>query len=117
MAGNILCRLDMSSRFGASHDSIRNLGTFFQKHCIGSFKPYFLICEQGTEVEGTEVTITQPILEVMTKNASFDLGPITITVPNANTIVEISLYLDARQKLPISGFPRALFAQSITESM
>ena len=81
-----------------------------------NFQPYFIIGEKDSALEPIKILITQQLIQGMTMNASFEVGPVSIPVSTESATTTISLSIVDGEELPISGFPRALMAKNVVKS-
>ena len=61
--------------------------------------------------EPIKIMVTQPLIQRMMNNASFEVDPIQIPISSESAITTISLSIVDGEELPISGLPRALLAK------
>jgi len=116
--GFILCKLDASPDNNIRRKYVRSLGEYLRNCVVGSFQPYFLIHEVNSTAPGKVIIMSREILDDMTgEEAIFKIGPVTIKGSSEGTETAISLCLRQLQRLPISGFPRAMFARPEKKSM
>ena len=104
-AGEIKCR------FPNNYKEIREMGEYLKDKTTERFEPYFRIYEQGSHSEAQRIPVKVDVIMKMITTASFSVGEVRIPDTGEATIIAISLSLIDGEELPISGFPRALFAK------
>lgn len=106
---------EIQCKFPSASQELRLLGDYFKNMTTLNFQPYFVIGEKGSTSEPVEIIITQQLIQGMTMNASFEIGPVVIPVSTESAITTISLSIVDGEELPISGLPRALMAKNVVK--
>lgn len=106
---------EIQCKFPSASQELRHLGDYFKNMTTNYFQPYFSIGEKGSTSEPIKIIITQQLIQEMTMNSSFEVGPILIPVSTESTITTISLSIVDGEELPISGLPRALMAKNVVK--
>ncbi len=106
---------EIQCKFPSASQELRHLGDYFKNMTILNFQPYFIIGEKGSTSEPIKIIITQQLIQGMTMNASFEVGPVLIPVSTESAITTISLSTVDGEELPISGLPRALIAKNVVK--
>ena len=106
---------EIQCKFPSASQELRHLGDYFKNMTTLNYQPYFIIGEKDSTSEPTQIIITQQLIQGMTMNASFELGPFLIPVSTESAITTISLSIVDGEELPISGLPRALMAKNVVK--
>lgn len=111
----LIREVEIQCKFPSASQELRHLGDYFKNMNTLNFQPYFIIGEKDSTSEPIKIVITQQLIQEMTMNSSFEIGPVFIPVSNESTITTISLGIVDGEELPISGFPRALMAKNVVK--
>ncbi len=106
---------EIHCKFPSASQEIRHLGEYLKNFTTWNFRPYFIIGEQSSTSEPIKITITQPLIERMMMNASFEVDPVLIPVSSESAITTISLSIVDGEEISISGLPRALLAKKVVK--
>ena len=111
----LICEAEIQCKFPSASQELRHLGDYFNNMTTLNYQPYFIIGEKNSTSEPTQIIITQQLIQGMTMNASFELGPVLIPVSAESAIATISLSVVDGEELPISGLPRVLMAKNVVK--
>ena len=106
---------EIQCKFPSASQEIRHLGEYLKNCTTRNFQPYFIIGEQSSTSEPIKIIITQPLIQRMIMNASFEVEPIQIPVSSESAITTISLSILDGEEISISGLPRALLAKKVVK--
>lgn len=107
----LIREVEIHCKFPSASQEIRHLGEYLKNFTTKNFQPYFIIGEKGSTSEPTKVIISQPLIQRMMMNASFEVEFMLIPLSSESAITTISLSIVDGEELPISGLPRALLAK------
>lgn len=107
----LIREVEIHCKFPSASQEIRHLGEYLKNFTTKDFQPYFVIGEKGSNSEPIKVMISQPLIQRMMMNASFEVEPKPISHSTESAITTISLSIADGEELPISGFPRSLLAK------
>lgn len=111
----LIREVEIHCKFPSASQEIRQLGEYLKNFTTWNFKPHFIIGEQSSTSEPIKIIITQPLIENMMMNASFEVGPELISVSSEFAITTISLSIVDGEEISISGLPRALLAKKVVK--
>ncbi|THC94944.1 hypothetical protein EYZ11_005583 [Aspergillus tanneri] len=125
LKGNILCR------FAWGSEQIRRLGESFHQLSKNTFnrgrsgsqtdghQPFFMIRERRRERDEQFIVIEDQTIRSMIRDCQFSMGKIEVRLTQRMAETEIFLCLDGNRNeptyYPISGFPRCLLEEDMTE--
>lgn len=112
----LICEAEIQCKFSSASQELRHLGDYFKNMTTLNYQPYFLIGEKDSASEPIQIIITQQLIQGMTMNASFELGPVLIPVSTESAITTVSLSIVDGEEIPISGLPRVLMAKNVVNS-
>lgn len=102
---------------------MKALGRYLLGRMKGSFEPYFVIQEDQKYENVQKLPMTEDILKNMYMRGRFMMEPIHITV--SKQLAKVGIYLCLQEgsyphsgdsNLPISGLPRTLMTEDLTQS-
>lgn len=111
----LLGEAEIQCKFPSASQEIRHLGEYLKNCTTRNFQPYFVIGEQSSTSEPIKIIITQPLIQRMIMNASFEVEPVHIPVSGESAITTISLSILDGEEISISGLPRALLAKKVVK--
>lgn len=109
----LIRKAEIQCKFPSASQELRHLGEYFKNMTTLNFQPYFIIGEKGSASEPIKIIVGQQLIQGMMMNASFEAGPVLISVSTESAITTISLSIVDGEELPISGLPRALLAKKV----
>ena len=109
----LIVEAEIQCKFLSASQEIRHLGEYLKNCTTRNFQPYFVIGEQSSTSEPIKIIITQPLIQRMIMNASFEVEKRLIPVSSESAITTISLSILDGEEIFISGFPRALFKKVV----
>jgi hypothetical protein len=101
---------------------MKALGRYILDRVKGSFEPYFTV-QEDRKYENAQVPISEDVLKDMYIRGRFIMEPIHITV--SKQLSKTTIYLCLQEgsyphsgdsNLPLSGFPRTLMTEELTQS-
>jgi hypothetical protein len=102
---------------------MKALGRYILDCMKGSFEPYFTVQEDRKYENAQKVPISEDVLKDMYIRGRFIMEPIHITV--SKQLSKTTIYLCLQEgsyphsgdsNLPLSGFPRTLMTEDLTQS-
>jgi len=110
-------------RFHTGTEDMKALGRYILDCMKGNFEPHFIVREERKYENAQKVPISEDVLEDMYIRGRFIMDPLRITVSKQLSRTSISLCLQDGpylhsfdSNLPISGFPRTLMTEDLTQS-
>lgn len=111
----LILEAEIQCKFPSASQEIRHLGEYLKNFTTRNFEPYFIIGEKGSTSEPIKIIITQPLIQRMMMNASFEVDPVHIPISSESAITTISLSIVDGEEISISGLPRALLAKKMVK--
>jgi hypothetical protein len=102
---------------------MKALGRYILDYMRGSFEPYFIVQEGRIYENAQKVPISEDVLKEMYIRGRFIMEPIHIAV--SKQLAKTAIYLCLQEEsyphsgdsnLPLSGFPRTLMTEDLTQS-
>lgn len=104
---------------------MRALGRYIHAYTTADFEPYFVVQEDRNYSNAQKIPVSEEILRGMCVRGRFKMASVHITVSKQMSTTTIYLCLQSQpynvrssagSSLPISGFPRTLMTETLTQS-
>jgi hypothetical protein len=101
---------------------MRALGRYIHDRMKRHFEPYFIVQEDRNYTNAQKIPISEEILHGMCVRGRFKMATVHINVTKQLSTTNIYLclqsapYFRGNSNLPISGFPRTLMTETLTQS-